>query len=231
MFNIECLAHVPRLVRRALLPIALLAVVPAATSIAARITVTGTGDTIAVDGVVTLREAIASINGGANVNGDVVAVGAYGTGDTINFNIPGAGVRTIAATSTYTVASPVTIDGYTQPGATANTEPAGFNATLLIRLDGASAGSDADGLKLTGGGSAVRGLVITRFRGNGIAVVIFPKDHFRWTQGEELVSTWRKPDADWQKWFCRVCGAPLPGENDATRMFAPRNASSETPSE
>ena len=66
---------------------------------AATLTVTGTGDTIAVDGLVTLREAITSANNDANVNADVVAVGAYGT-DTIKFNIPGAGVKTIAPTST-----------------------------------------------------------------------------------------------------------------------------------
>src|SRR4051794_3504165 len=58
----------------------------------ATIAVTGTGDTIAVDGVVTLREAISSVNGGADVNADVVAFGgAYGMADTIDFAIPGAG--------------------------------------------------------------------------------------------------------------------------------------------
>ena len=41
----------------------------------AMITVTATGDTIAADGKVMLREAITSINNGANVNTDVVAVG------------------------------------------------------------------------------------------------------------------------------------------------------------
>ena len=69
---------------------------------AATITVTGTGDGIVVDGVVTLREAIASINAGANVNADVVAVGTpYGTGDLISFAIPGAGVHTIALASAF----------------------------------------------------------------------------------------------------------------------------------
>src|SRR5262245_38025014 len=59
------------------------------------ITVTGTGDDIAVDGLVTLREAITSANNNANVNSDVVASGTYGA-DTIQFNIPGAGVHTIS---------------------------------------------------------------------------------------------------------------------------------------
>ena len=41
----------------------------------ATITVTSTGDAVAVDGVVTLREAITSANNNSNVNTDVVAVG------------------------------------------------------------------------------------------------------------------------------------------------------------
>jgi len=56
---------------------------------------------------------------------------------------------------------------------------------------------------------------------NGIAVVIVSKDAFRWLRGEELIATWNKPDADWQGWFCKTCGSPLPGDNDETRMFVP----------
>src|SRR3954454_19959366 len=67
---------------------------------AATVTVTGTGDTIAIDGSVTLREALTSINAGANANADVVAVGAYGSVDTIAFSIPGAGPHTIAVGAT-----------------------------------------------------------------------------------------------------------------------------------
>jgi hypothetical protein len=56
---------------------------------------------------------------------------------------------------------------------------------------------------------------------NGIAVVLFPQERFRWVLGEEHVATWRKPGAEWQTWFCRICGSHLPGENDPARMFAP----------
>ncbi len=56
---------------------------------------------------------------------------------------------------------------------------------------------------------------------NGIAVIVVNNDHFRWTSGEDLIETWRKPDADWQTWFCRRCGSPLPGANDESRMFVP----------
>jgi len=79
---------------------------------AATVTVTGSGDTSTVDGLVTLREAIASINAGANVNADVVAAGSYGTSDTIDFNIGGAGVHTISVASQLpSLVKPVTIDG------------------------------------------------------------------------------------------------------------------------
>lgn len=42
--------------------------------------------------------------------------------DTIAFNIPGSGVHTINLTSALpTITDPVVIDGYTQPGSSANT--------------------------------------------------------------------------------------------------------------
>ena len=57
--------------------------------------------------------------------------------------------------------------------------------------------------------------------GNGIAVVIVDNDHFRWTQGEDLIENWQKPKGNWQSWFCRKCGSTLPGRNDELRMFVP----------
>jgi hypothetical protein len=62
---------------------------------------------------------------------------------------------------------------------------------------------------------------------NGIAVVVFPKEHFRWVGGQELIATWRKPGTHWQTWFCSVCGSPVPGENDSKRMFAPAGSITE----
>ena len=56
---------------------------------------------------------------------------------------------------------------------------------------------------------------------NGIAVVLVPIDRFRWVSGEDQIATWKKPNADWQVWFCKVCGSPVPGYNDPTRMFVP----------
>jgi hypothetical protein len=129
---------------------------------AATLTVTSTGDTIAVDGLLTLREAITSANNNANVNSDVIPSGAYGT-DTIQFLIPGSGVKTITPTSTLpSITDPLTIDGYTQPGSSANTLTVGDNAVLRIQLTGSSS---VNGLVITGGNSTIRGLVINGFGG------------------------------------------------------------------
>ncbi len=56
---------------------------------------------------------------------------------------------------------------------------------------------------------------------NGMAVVVVDNDRFRWTGGEELVTHWQKPGTEWEKWFCRICGSPVPGRNDDSRMFVP----------
>ncbi|WOJ98101.1 GFA family protein [Congregibacter brevis] len=56
---------------------------------------------------------------------------------------------------------------------------------------------------------------------NGIAVIVVDNTAFRWTAGEDSIATWKKPDVDWQTWFCRHCGSRLPGANDAERTFVP----------
>ena len=56
---------------------------------------------------------------------------------------------------------------------------------------------------------------------NGVAVVLVNNDLFRWTQGEDQISNWKKPVGDWQAWFCKMCGSPLPGVNDDSHMFIP----------
>lgn len=87
--------------------------------------------------------------------------------DLIAFDIPGAGPHTIRPVALPIVTDPVVIDGYTQPGATPNTNGAGqgSNAVLTIELDGSNTiqGSRVDGLHITAGNSTVRGLVINRF--------------------------------------------------------------------
>jgi CSLREA domain-containing protein len=96
----------------------------------------------------TLREAINAANSNADAN-------------TIKFNIPGLGVRTITPLSQLpSILEPVIIDGYTQPGAIPGTLTA--NAVILIELDGTSVG-DASALTINAGSSVVRGLAINRF--------------------------------------------------------------------
>ena len=56
---------------------------------------------------------------------------------------------------------------------------------------------------------------------NGIAVVVVDNDAFRWTQGQDQITTWRKPGADWENCFCRVCGSTVPVPNDDARMAIP----------
>jgi hypothetical protein len=130
----------------------------------ATVTVTGTGDTIAVDGSVTLREAIASINAAANVNADVAPVGTYGSGDTIAFNIPGVGPHTISigATPLPVIARPMILDGYTQPGSFENTLAVGDNAVINIVLQGTTSGVHGLEVGPGGSGSVITGLVLQR---------------------------------------------------------------------
>jgi hypothetical protein len=131
---------------------------------AATVTVTGIGDTITVDGSVTLREAIASVNSAANINADVAALGTYGSGDTIAFGIPGGGPHTIAvgALPLPVIARPVIIDGYTQPGSSENTLAVGDNAVLNIVLQGTTAGVHGLEVGPGGSGSVITGLVLQR---------------------------------------------------------------------
>jgi trimeric autotransporter adhesin len=64
----------------------------------------------------------------------------------------------------------VTIDGYTQPGASPNTLASGNNAVLRIEISGAQAGAQAIGIDIRSAANVVRGLVINRFDRLGIAV-------------------------------------------------------------
>lgn len=90
--------------------------------------------------------------------------------DTIEFSIDVSGVATIApSTPLPNITDPVTINGYSQLGATPNTLAAGDNAVLLIELSGVNVGL-ASGLTFTGGDSIVEGLIINRFASNGIVL-------------------------------------------------------------
>jgi hypothetical protein len=135
----------------------------AVTPFAYAITVTVTNINDAGPG--SLRDAIDQVNnaGGAATH-------------SIAFNIPGAGPRIILPqTPLPIVRVPVSIDGYTQPGASPNSDAKAHNGVLRISLDGtilrATSELAVDGLTLAGAGSHVRGLVVGSFRGAGIRVL------------------------------------------------------------
>jgi len=127
--------------------LALLLGLASAPLVAATFSVTNTNDS----GADSLRQAILD----ANAN--------PGT-DTIEFNIPGAGVHTITPLTALPAATEtVTIDGYTQPGSSVNTDPIATNAVILIEIDGSAAGP-ANGIQFVShDGSLLRGVAINRF--------------------------------------------------------------------
>lgn len=132
----------------------------ASLALGATFTVTNTNDS----GAGSLRQAILDAN---------AHVGA----DTIAFNIVGSGVQTIVPASALpTITGPVTLDGYTQQGASANTNAPnqGTNALILIEIDGTNTGTGSNAAVLFFGpvsaGSVVRGLAINRGHYAGIRV-------------------------------------------------------------
>ncbi|WP_347260530.1 Ig-like domain repeat protein [Rudaea sp.] len=148
--------------------VAFVAVLFCAPGWAATITVDSTADTVAADGQVTLREAITAINAGTPPNGDVVAAGAYGSNDTIEFNIAGAGVHVITlAANLPSINKSVYINGYSQPGSSQNSNPlnAGINAVLKIEIAGMPG---VDGLNIYGAPTTIRGLAIHGYRAIGV---------------------------------------------------------------
>jgi hypothetical protein len=122
----------------------------------------------------TLRAAIQEANYQEEANTSIQSSGA----DTINFNIPSTapncnantGVCTISPASALPpITEAVTIDGYSQPGASENTRANGNNAVLLIQLNGANSGN-ASGLNFNASNSVVKGLLINRFAIDGIHI-------------------------------------------------------------
>jgi len=121
-------------------------------------------------------------SGAGSLRQALLAAEANAVADTIAFDIAGCGAMPPLCTIRPSSPLPritrgaVTIDGYTQPGASENTLATGSNARLAIELDGSLA-SDSDGfvvgangIAASGSGSIIRGLVINRFAGSGITL-------------------------------------------------------------
>jgi hypothetical protein len=86
--------------------------------------------------------------------------------DTINFAIPGTGVKTISPGSPLPpLTEQVTIDGYTQPGASPNTKAVGSDAALKIVLNGTNVSGPGFEIPGFSSNNLIKGLVINRFTG------------------------------------------------------------------
>ena len=85
----------------------------------------------------------------------------------IVFAIPGPGVHTIdLSNAVIPLGFSITVDGYTQPGASPNTLSLGDNAVILIQLDGGGSPTTPSGrLGISGNDCVVRGLSFTGFSG------------------------------------------------------------------
>jgi parallel beta-helix repeat protein len=134
-------------------------------STATVLTVTNTNDS----GAGSLRQALIDANAAPNVN-------------RIHFNISGACPRVITLASLLpTIAEPVIIDGYTQPGSSRNTALLGNNATLCVVLNGANQISGTYGLNVatTASPDATVSIEGLGFSGHSIAAVQFAggRDH------------------------------------------------------
>ena len=102
-----------------------------------------------------------SDSGPGSLRAAILSANANSGLQTIQFNIVGAGVHSIhLLTALPNIADAAVIDGTSQPG---------YTGTPLIELDGSGiAAAGTDGLKITAGGSTVKGLAINRFKGDGI---------------------------------------------------------------
>src|SRR5437867_4671425 len=95
------------------------------------------------------------------------AINAANAGDTISFNIPGAGVHTINATSGFSITKAVNIDGSTQPG---------HAGAPLIEINGAGAGAGVNGFAINAPNVIIRGFIINRFPAYAISFDSFGND-------------------------------------------------------
>lgn len=101
-------------------------------------------------------------SGAGSLRQAILDANAAGGANLVRFQIPGTGPFTInLMASLPAIATPMTIDGSTQTG---------YNNQPLIELNGASAGTEAIGVRLTTANCTVRGLAINRFATDGLRI-------------------------------------------------------------
>jgi hypothetical protein len=150
---LEGMVYTPPQAPHVLATLSLEALSPGASPLQAQVIITDgfvTVTTTADSGPGSLRQAILDSNAAA------------GPANTIDFDILGQGVQTIALSSSLpAITNPVLIDGESQPG---------YSGTPLIEINGSQAGS-GDGLLITAPNVTVRGLDIGGFA-SGAAIHI-----------------------------------------------------------
>lgn len=161
-------------------------------------TVTTTADS----GAGSLRQALLDANGHAGM-------------DTIAFDIPGTGVHTIKPQSALPhVTDSLTIDGYTQPGSSPNSNGLsdGINAHLLVEIDlGEVSDVPVTNLRIDEGaaGSVIRGIVLNHFTYDGIVVA---------AAGVTIQGNFIGTNADGSATFASQSGACIRQEDGGTNL-------------
>ena len=115
----------------------------------------------------------AADSGTGTLRAAITAANADVTADTIFFNIGGATTKIAPTSPLPAITEPVTIDAYTQPGASANTAATGSNAVLVVELSGENfdlEGGPVSGLTASGGSTKVKGLVFNQWPGPAISL-------------------------------------------------------------
>ena len=111
-----------------------------------------------------------STDSGASLRAAIIAANADSSASaaaphSIVFAIPGAGVHTITPTAQFPfITRPVVIDGFSQPGSSANTLAVGNDSVHLVELDGSNANITNACFYFRPGsaGSVLRGMVVNR---------------------------------------------------------------------
>ncbi|HEY4610210.1 MAG TPA: hypothetical protein VIH06_13430, partial [Ilumatobacteraceae bacterium] len=104
--------------------------------------------------------------GTCSLRAAVQEANAINGANSIVFNIPGAGVHTIRPTTSLNITDAtggVTIDGYSQPGATANTDPLASNAQIKVEIRGdgtSTAVGTFDGIRVVSANNTLRGIAV-----------------------------------------------------------------------
>ena len=113
---------------------------------------TGDGACLTAAGTCTLRAALQQDQ-------------ADGGPSTVRFAIPGSGPRTISLTAALPTlaAGGTTVDGYSQPGTSANTASRGSNAALRVEVRG-SGNAGPEAFVVTSGANTIRGLALFDLR-------------------------------------------------------------------